>query len=96
MNMDLDAATKEAPTLTLDPFAEAKAEIVEKKPEELVEEQAVPEMELTPEEQKQVDDFAAQIDLTNTEPEARRRSLISQRRRLVMSGPRIWEKLEIC
>ena len=35
MNMDLDAATKEAPTLTLDPFAEAKAEIVEKKPEEL-------------------------------------------------------------
>ena len=58
MNMDLDAATKEAPTLTLDPFAEAKAEIVEKKPEELVEEQAVPEMELTPEEQKMVDDFA--------------------------------------
>ena len=67
MNMDLDAATKESPTLTLDPFAEAKAEIVEKKPEELVEEQAVPEMELTPEEQKQVDDFAAQIDLTNTQ-----------------------------
>ena len=67
MTMDLDAATKEAPTLTLDPFAEAKAEIVEKKPEELVEEQAVPEMELTPEEQKQVDDFAAQIDLTNTQ-----------------------------
>ena len=67
MNMDLDAVTKEAPTLTLDPFAEAKAEIVEKKPEELVEEQAVPEMELTPEEQKQVDDFAAQIDLTNTQ-----------------------------
>ena len=101
MNMDLDAATKEAPTLTLDPFAEAKAEIVEKKPEELVEEQAVPEMELTPEEQKQVDDFAAQIDLIprrcySTEPEARRRSPISQRRRLVMSGPRIWEKLEIC
>ena len=58
MNMDLDAATKEAPTLTLDPFAEAKAEIVEKKPEELVEEQAVPEMELTPEEQKQRKEFA--------------------------------------
>ena len=31
MNMDLDAATKEAPTLTLDPFAEAKAEIVEER-----------------------------------------------------------------
>ena len=65
MNMDLDAATKEAPTLTLDPFAEAKAEIVEKKPEELVEEQAVPEMELTPEEQKMVDDFASKIDVEN-------------------------------
>ena len=36
MNMDLDAATKEAPTLTLDPFAEAKAEIVEKKPAQLM------------------------------------------------------------
>ncbi len=35
---------------------------MEKKPEELVEGQAVLEMELTPEEQKQVDDFAAQID----------------------------------
>lgn len=67
MSIDLDAATKEAPTLTLDPFAEAKAEIVEKKPEELVEEQAVPEMELTPEEQKQVEEFASQIDLTNTQ-----------------------------
>ena len=66
MNMDLDAATKEAPTLTLDPFAEAKAEIVEKKPEELVEEQAVPEMELTPEEQKMVNDFATKIDIENT------------------------------
>ena len=62
MNMDLDAATKEAPTLTLDPFAEAKEEIVEKKPEELVEERAVPEMELTPEEQKQVDDLQKQVD----------------------------------
>ncbi len=67
MSIDLDAVTQEAPTLTLDPFAEAKAEIVEKKPEELVEEQVVPEMELTPEEQKMVDDFAAQIDLTNTQ-----------------------------
>ena len=75
---------------------------MEKKPEELVEEQAVPEMELTPEEQKQVDDFAAQIDLTNTQAVlqygagSQRRSPISLRRRLVMSGPRIWEKLEIC
>lgn len=67
MAIDLDAATQEAPTLTLDPFAEAKAEITAKKPEELVEEQAVPEMALTPEEQKMVDDFAAQIDLTNTQ-----------------------------
>ena len=39
---------------------------MEKKPEELVEEQAVPEMELTPEEQKMVNDFAAKIDIENT------------------------------
>ena len=101
MNMDLDAATKEAPTLTLDPFAEAKAEIVEKKPEELVEEQAVPEMELTPEEQKMVDDFAGQIDLTNTQycstvRGVRKRSQISLRQHLAMSGPRIWARLDSC
>lgn len=102
MNMDLDAATKEAPTLTLDPFAEAKAEIVEKKPEELVEEQAVPEMELTPEEQKMVDDFAGQIDLTNTQAVlqygagVRKRSQISLRQHLAMSGPRIWARLDSC
>ena len=35
MNMDLDAATKEAPTLTLDPFAEAKAESLLKSREEV-------------------------------------------------------------
>ena len=78
MNMDLDAATKEAPTLTLDPFAEAKAEIVEKKPEELVEEQAVPEMELTPEEQKQVDDFdqyPGGVTVRSRKPEEDRRFL---------------------
>ena len=100
MNMDLDAATKEAPTLTLDPFAEAKAEIVEKKPEELVEEQAVPEMELTPEEQKMVDDFAGQIDLTrrycSTVRGVRKRSQISLRQHLAMSGPRIWARLDSC
>ena len=98
MNMDLDAATKEAPTLTLDPFAEAKAEIVEKKPEELVEEQAVPEMELTPEEQKMVDDFAGPIPrrYCSTVRGVRKRSQISLRQHLAMSGPRIWARLDSC
>ena len=91
MNMDLDAATKEAPTLTLDPFAEAKAEIVEKKPEELVEEQAVPEMELTPEEQKMVPRRYC-----STVRGVRKRSQISLRQHLAMSGPRIWARLDSC
>jgi len=66
MNNDLDEMLKQAPTLTLDPFqtegtaggtSPAEAETAEK----------VPEVTLTPEEQKMVDDFAAQIDLKNTQ-----------------------------
>ncbi len=86
---------KEAPTLAhWIPLRRQKAEIVEKKPEELVEEQAIPEMELTPEEQKMVDDFAGQIDLTNTQAVlqygagSQKRSQISLRQHLAMSGPR--------
>lgn len=63
---DLDAMLKQAPTLTLDPVPETKEEVVvaEKKPvEESIETQVV----LSPQEQKMVDDFAAQIDLTNTQ-----------------------------
>ena len=68
MNNDLDVMLKEAPTLTFDPFPTSKEEVA------VVEEKAVEEAQkaaaqivLTPEEQKMVDDFAKQIDLTNTQ-----------------------------
>lgn len=66
MSKDLDEMLKETPTLTFEPFTQEKEEIV------VVEEAAnevskVPEVQLSPEEQKMVDDFAAQIDLTNTQ-----------------------------
>ncbi len=65
MNSDLDALVKEAPTLTLTPFTEEEAVsspvvIEDETPE-------VPEAVLTPEEQKMVDTFASQIDITNTQ-----------------------------
>lgn len=61
---DLDELLKEAPTLTFEPFAETGPELpdkVEEKKEEIAE-----QVNLTPEEQKQVDAFASQIDLTDT------------------------------
>lgn len=64
MNNDLDAMLKEAPSLTFEPFG------AEPKPETPVvkeETPAAPEIVLTPEEQKMVNDFAAQIDITNTQ-----------------------------
>ena len=67
MSNDLDAMLQEAPslTLTLDPAPAAPAApVVEEVKEEAP---AVQEVELTPEEKKMVDDFAAQIDLTNTQ-----------------------------
>ena len=61
MNQNIDELLKEAPTLTLEPFSEPKKEMV------VVEEKNELEVQLSPEEQKMVDDFAAQIDLTNTQ-----------------------------
>lgn len=61
---DLDELLKEAPTLTFEPFAGTGPELpnkVEEKKEEITE-----QVNLTPEEQKQVDAFASQIDLTDT------------------------------
>ena len=65
---DLDALLKEAPTLTFEPLPDTKEEVA------VVEDKAVEEAEkvaaqivLTPQEQKMVDDFAAQIDLKNTQ-----------------------------
>lgn len=64
---DLDEMLKEAPSLTLAPFTEG-TEAVENSPQAVKEEKPkVPEVVLTPEEQKMVDDFAAQIDITNTQ-----------------------------
>lgn len=68
MSKELDEMLKESPTLVFEPFAEPKNEVaatVETAAEKVVEE--VPEVQLTPEEQKMVDDFSAQIDLTNTQ-----------------------------
>lgn len=52
------------PNLTLDPVMEKTSVVLGKSTEQL---EAVPEMELTAEEQKQVDEFAEKIDLTNTQ-----------------------------
>mgnify|MGYP001121396287 CR=1 FL=1 len=63
---NLDEMLKEAPSLTLSPFEQEQDEknaalsVVEEKPQ-------IPEVILTPQEQKIVDDFAAQIDITNTQ-----------------------------
>ena len=65
---DLDAMLKQAPTLTFDAIPNTKEEIaeVEKKVEEEVK-NAAEQVVLTPQEQKMVDEFAAQIDLSNTQ-----------------------------
>lgn len=66
MSSDLDEMLKESPTLTFEPFVEVpeeKQEIVEVKEAEEAELKVV----LSPEEQKQVDEFAAMIDLNNSQ-----------------------------
>ena len=64
MDRILDAEIIE-PVLTFEPFADKKEEVVVV--EEAKKELESVEAKLTPEEQKMVDDFAAQIDLTNTQ-----------------------------
>lgn len=70
MNDELDVMLKDVPTptLTLEPFNEGEQEtqVAVNASGEMTEQKA-PEIELTPEEQKMVDDFAQQIDLTNTQ-----------------------------
>ena len=66
MSKDLDELLQEAPTLTFNPFPEEKKEVAAVKEEPKPEEEKL-EVILSPEEQKMVDDFAAQIDLTNTQ-----------------------------
>ncbi len=65
---ELDTKLNEVPTLTLEPFAEPKQEVAavnEAQVTEAVKEQL--NVELTPQEQKMVDDFATQIDLNNSQ-----------------------------
>lgn len=66
MSKDLDEMLKEAPTLTFEPFPEKKEEVVVTEKAAVAEVEALA-VELTPEEQKMVDEFASQIDLTNTQ-----------------------------
>ena len=70
MSSNLDDMLKESPTptLTLDPFGGAADAPAAKAPNPPVEAAPkVPEVVLTPEEQKMVDDFAAQIDISDTQ-----------------------------
>lgn len=60
MAQDLDEMMQKAPTLTLDPFGEEKAAVAKKEPEPLVKEE---EVNLSPEERRMVEEFAAKIDL---------------------------------
>lgn len=66
MSKDLDEMLKESPTLTFEPFPTEKEEVVVVKEAPKAEPEKL-EVILSPEEQKMVDDFAAQIDLTNTQ-----------------------------
>ena len=69
MSNNLDDMLKEAPALTLEPFtAQEENVLVESAVQTPAETEAkIPEVVLTPEEQKMVDDFASQIDITNTQ-----------------------------
>ena len=64
MSSNLDEMLNQAPTLTFEPFTQPEAPEVPAAPETT---QKVPEVVLTPAEQKMVDDFASQIDITNTQ-----------------------------
>ena len=69
MSKNLDELLQEAPTLTFEPFPETKEQVPEVSEPAVVAEPEEEELKvvLTPQEQKMVDDFAAQIDLTNTQ-----------------------------
>lgn len=69
MGMDIEEMLKEAPTLTLDPMEDKAAEIIPAAPGQTDGREvaaAVQEPVLTPAEQKMVDDFAAKINLTDS------------------------------
>lgn len=68
---DIDELLKEAPTLTFEPVLDTKpqvpAETFETRPADTAEAAEEMQVTLSPEEQKMVDDFAAQIDIGNTQ-----------------------------
>ncbi len=64
MSNDLDEMLSQGPTLTFEPFSQPEAPEVPTAAEAT---QKIPEAVLTPAEQKMVDDFAAQIDISNTQ-----------------------------
>lgn len=70
MNQDIEVMLKEAPTLTLEPFGEEKQEVAAPAKEENLtaadEKERLKEI-LTPAEQRQVDEFVKQIDITNSQ-----------------------------
>lgn len=69
MGMDIEEMLKEAPALTLDPMEDKAAEIIPAAPGQTDGREvaaAVQEPVLTPAEQKMVDDFAAKINLTDS------------------------------
>lgn len=107
MSKDIETMINEAPVLTLDPFStsELPAESSQAVPAELKEEsltESIPEAELTPEERKMIDSFAARIDLTDSNlvlqygAGAQKRSLISLRRRWITLRQRIWARSARC
>lgn len=68
MSKDIEAMLKEAPELTFSPFPDEKEErnsLMEAE-NSVREQEAIPEAELTPEEQRMVADFASKIDLRNS------------------------------
>ena len=67
MDSNLDEMLKQAPTLTLNPFTQEENSMGTTQNAPAPEEPKAPEITLTPAEQKMVDDFAAQIDLNNTQ-----------------------------
>ena len=66
MNNSLDEMLKEAPSLTFEPFSQPEVMDSTALAKEK-EAPKMPEVVLTPDEQKMVDDFASKIDITNTQ-----------------------------
>ncbi len=67
MSKDLDEMLQEAPMLTFEPFPGEEPKVPARTESAAVAEPEVMKVELSPAEQKMVDDFAAQIDLRNTQ-----------------------------